>query len=72
MAQWYFDNLKPGMPVDDLRDDLASMVFHNHPVGQALTDQIKVSIDDLKLTKVIEPATDAAELARHVTLDILA
>ena len=72
MAQWYFDNLKPGMPVEDLRDDLASMVFHNHPVGKALTDQIQVSIEDLKLTKVIDPSTDAADLARHVTVDILA
>ncbi len=72
VAQWYFDNLKPGMPVEDLRDDLASMVFHNHPVGKALTDQIQVSIEDLKLTKVIDPTTDAADLARHVTLDILA
>lgn len=43
VAQWYFDNLKPGMPVEDLRDDLASMVFHNHPVGKALTDQIQAS-----------------------------
>ncbi len=72
VAQWYFDNLKPGMPVEDLRDDLASMVFHNHPVGKALTDQIQVSIEDLKLTKVIDPSTDAADLAKHVTVDILA
>ena len=72
VAQWYFDNLKPGMPVEDLRDDLASMVFHNHPVGQALTDQIQASIEDLKLTKVIDLSTDAAELAKHVTIDILA
>ena len=72
VAQWYFDNLKPGMLVADLRDDLASLVFHNHPVGQALTDQIQASIEDLKLTKVIDPSTDAADLARHVTIDILA
>ncbi len=72
VAQWYFDNLKPGMPVEDLRDDLASMVFHNHPVGRALTDQIKVSIDDLKLTKVMDPDTDAADLANRVVVDILA
>ena len=55
-----------------LADDLGSMVFHNHPVGKALTDQIAASITDLKLTKVIDPSTDAAELARHVTVDILA
>ncbi len=72
VAQWYFDNLKPGMPVADLRDDLASMVFHNHPVGQALTNQIRLATEDLKLTNVIDPSTDAADLAKHVTVDILA
>jgi NitT/TauT family transport system substrate-binding protein len=72
VAQWYFDNLKPGMSVEDLRDDLASMVFHNHPVGQVLTDQIQASINDLKLTKVIEADTNAADLAKHVTVNILA
>ena len=72
VAQWYADNLKPGMSVADLTADLGSMVFHNHPVGAALTEQIAASIDDLKLTKVIDPTTDAAELARHVTVDILA
>ena len=72
VAQWYFDNLKPGMPVADLRDDLASMVFHNHPVGQALVSQIEASTNDLKLTKVIDADTNAAEFAKRVTVNILA
>lgn len=71
VAQWYFDNLKPGMSVEDLRDDLASMVFHNHPIGKELVEQIRLSFEDLKLTKVIEPDTDAGEIASRVTINIL-
>ena len=42
VAQWYFDNLKPGGPRrEDLTDDLGSLVYHNHPIGQALVDQIR-------------------------------
>ena len=72
VAQWYADNLKPGMTAEALADDLGSMVFHNHPVGKELVKQIQASYEDLKLTKVIDPDTDPAEIAQRVTIDILA
>ncbi|MQT12017.1 ABC transporter substrate-binding protein [Segnochrobactrum spirostomi] len=73
VAAWYAENLKPGgLTAEELTQDLASMVFHDHPVGQALIDQVQASIEDLKLTKVIEPGTDAAALARSSTINILA
>ena len=72
VAKWYADNLKPGMTAEALADDLGSLVFHNHPVGKELVKQIQASYEDLKLTKVIDPETDPAEIAQRVTVDILA
>jgi len=73
VAQWYADNLKPaGLSAADLTEILRPLVFHNHPVGKTLVDQVEASIADLKLVKVIDPATDPRELANRVTVDILA
>jgi NitT/TauT family transport system substrate-binding protein len=72
VAQWYFDNLKPGMSYERLRDDLAGLTYHDHPVGDALTEQVRIQIEDMKLIKVIDPDTDAAELARRITTNVLA
>jgi NitT/TauT family transport system substrate-binding protein len=73
VAQWYADNLKPaGLSAADLTEILRPLVFHNHPVGKTLVDQVEASIADLKLVKVIDPATDPKELANRVTVDILA
>jgi len=33
---------------------------------------VKIAGDDLALIKVLDPMTDPAELAAHVTVDILA
>ncbi len=44
----------------------------DHPVGQELVKHIKLSIEDLKLTKVIDPGTDPEEFANRITLDIFA
>jgi len=72
VAQWYADTLKPGMSKEDLTANLSTMVFHNHPVGKELVRHIKLSIEDLKLTKVIDPGTDPEEFANRITLDIFA
>ncbi len=73
VAQWYADNSQAGHDRRRaLADDLGSLVFHNHPVGKELVRQIQASYEDLKLTKVIDPDTDPAEIARRVTIDILA
>jgi NitT/TauT family transport system substrate-binding protein len=73
VAQWYADNLKPaGLSAADLTEILRPLVFHNHPVGKTLVDQVEASIADLKLVKVIDPSTDPKELANRVTVDILA
>ena len=72
MAQWFVDNLNPGFPVADISEQVSSWVLHNHPVGKQLEEQVKIAGDDLALIKVLDPMTDPAELAAHVTVDILA
>ena len=72
VAQWYFDNLKPGMPAEALarRPRLAGVPQPSGRQGAGRADP--GSYEDLKLTKVIDPDTDAAEIAQRVTVDILA
>ncbi len=43
-----------------------------HPVGAALVDQIRVSIEDMQLIKVIDPDTDAKALANRIAVNVLA
>ncbi len=56
----------------DLTEILGALVYHNHPVGQALIDQIRIGAEDLKLVKVLDPDTDPKTFAERVTVDILA
>jgi len=72
VAQWFVKNLNPGFPVEDIHEQVASWVLHNHPVGKELQDQVKHAADDLALIKVLDPGTDTSELAGRVTVDILA
>jgi NitT/TauT family transport system substrate-binding protein len=73
VAQWYFDNLKPpGLSVQDLTDILGSLTYHDHPIGQALVDQIRITAEDLKLVNVLEPSTDPKAFAERVTVNLLA
>jgi NitT/TauT family transport system substrate-binding protein len=73
VAKWYVDNLKPaGLSEADLTIILGHLVFHNHPVGQPLVDQIRIAAEDLKLVNVLDPTTDPKELAERVTVNILA
>ena len=73
VAKWYFDALKPaGLSVADLTEILGALVYHNHPIGQALIDQIRITAEDLKLVKVLDPSTDPKEFAERVTVNILA
>lgn len=73
VAKWYLENLKPaGLSEEDLTNVLRPLVFHNHPIGKELVNQIQASIEDLKLVKVIDPSTDPADLAKRSTIDILA
>jgi NitT/TauT family transport system substrate-binding protein len=73
VAQWYFDNLKPpGLSVADLTEILGKLLYHDHPIGQALIDQIRITSEDLKLVKVLEPTTDPKEFAERVTVNLLA
>ena len=72
VAEWFVKNLNPGFPVADIHEQVSSWVLHNHPVGKELQDQVKWAADDLSLIKVLDPATDTAELASRVTVDILA
>ena len=73
VAKWYADNLKPaGLTAADLAEILGKLVYHDHPIGKALVEQVRIGIEDLKLVKVIDPSTDPRKLADHVTVDILA
>ena len=73
VAKWYFDNLKPaGLSVDDLTTILGSLVYHDHPIGQALVDQIRIGTEELKLVKVLEDSTDPKAFAERVTVNLLA
>jgi NitT/TauT family transport system substrate-binding protein len=73
VAQWYFDNLKPpGLSVADLTEILGTLVYHDHPIGQALIDQIRITSEDLKLVKVLDPTTDPKVFAERITVNLLA
>lgn len=73
VAAWYFKTLKPsGLTEAELTEILSTLVYHNHPIGDALVKEIQRATDDLKLTKVLDAATDAAEFAKRVTADVLA
>ncbi|CAM5769216.1 ABC transporter substrate-binding protein [Labrys miyagiensis] len=73
VAQWYYDNLKPaGLSKEDLTEILGKLVYHNHPIGQALIDQIRTTSEDLKLVKVLDPSTDPKEFAERITINLLA
>ena len=72
VAKWYADTLKPsGLTVADLTEILGALVYHDHPVGHALVEQIRISAEDLKLVKVLDPTTDPKEFAERVTVNIL-
>jgi NitT/TauT family transport system substrate-binding protein len=73
VAKWYLDTLKPaGLSLQDLTEILGSLVYHNHPIGQPLVDQIRITAEDLKLVKVLESSTDPKEFAERITVNLLA
>jgi len=73
VAKWYFDTLKPpGLTEAELTEILGKLVYHNHPVGQPLVDQIRKTAEDLKLVKVLDSTTDPKAFAERVTVNLLA
>jgi NitT/TauT family transport system substrate-binding protein len=72
VAKWFVDNLNPGFPYEDIHEEIASWTLHNHPVGAALVEQVKLAAEDLALIKVLDPTTDPAAFAEKVTTNILA
>lgn len=73
VAAWYLDALKPaGLNLEDLTTIIGSFTNHNHPIGQPLVDQIRLSAEDLKLVKVLEASTDPKEFAERITINLLA
>ena len=73
VAKWYAESLKPpGLTEADLTEILGALVYHNHPVGQPLVDQVRIGAEDLKLVKVLDPETDPKAFAERVTVNILA
>jgi len=73
IAQWYFDNLKPaGLTVASLTEILGTLIYHDHPIGQSLVYQIRITAEDLKLVEVLEASTDPKAFAERVTVNLLA
>lgn len=73
VAAWYFEALKPaGLSKEDLTEILGALKYHDHPIGQPLVDQIRITAEDLKLVKVLEPSTDPKKFAERVTINLLA
>ena len=73
VATWYAENLKPaGLTAADLTEIIGKLVYHDHPVGPALIEQIRLAAEDLKLVRVLDATTDPKTLAEHVTVNILA
>jgi NitT/TauT family transport system substrate-binding protein len=72
VARWYADNLPQSLTYTDLKDDLGSLAYHNHPIGDALVEQIRLSLDDLKLVKIIDEDTDTAALSKRISINVLA
>jgi NitT/TauT family transport system substrate-binding protein len=73
VARWYAENLKPpGLTEKDLAEILGSLTYHDHPIGPALVDQIRITAEDLKLVKVLDAATDPKAFAERVTVNLLA
>lgn len=72
VAHWYADTLKPaGLTAADLTEILGTLVYHNHPVGQPLVDQIRWAAEDMKLVNVLDSTTDPKALAERVTVNLL-
>jgi NitT/TauT family transport system substrate-binding protein len=57
--------------VEELATMLRSHTHHHHPVGGDLKKEIALYADELKLVKVIRPATDTAKFADRVYADVL-
>jgi NitT/TauT family transport system substrate-binding protein len=73
VAKWYLDTLQPaGLTEADLTEILGALVYHDHPIGQALVDQIRLASEDLKLVKVLDQTTDPKEFAERITINLLA
>jgi NitT/TauT family transport system substrate-binding protein len=64
-----------GLSKAGTKEQLAAMLrthtHHHHPVGVALTREITLFAEDLKLASVLRPSTDPAELAARVCVDVL-
>ncbi|MGV3549248.1 ABC transporter substrate-binding protein [Rhizobium sp.] len=72
VAKWYFDTLKPGLPLEDLTEVLASFTYHDNWFGKELLKEVQIGFEDLKLTGVIDAGTDPEEIANRITIDIFA
>jgi NitT/TauT family transport system substrate-binding protein len=72
VAAWYAKNLPQSLPLPELTADLGSLVYHNHPIGDALIEQIRLAAEDLKLVHVLDADTDPVEFSRRVAINVLA
>ncbi len=72
VAKWYFDTLKPGLPLEDLTEVLSSFTYHNHWFGKDLVKEVQIGYEDLKLTGVADAGTDPEEISKRITVDIFA
>jgi NitT/TauT family transport system substrate-binding protein len=71
VAQNYYDKFKPKVSVPELVEMLSALPYHHHPIGEPLTKELELAINDLKLVKVFKPSLNSAALAAKISANIL-
>lgn len=72
IARYYLDAFRPKISFEDLSEQLASLAYHHHPVGEALQRELVTAIDDLKLVRVLRQSTDAKAFAEQISANVFA
>lgn len=72
IARYYLDTFKPKISFEDLSEQLASLAYHHHPVGEALQRELVTAIEDLKLVKVLRASTDPQSFAQQISANVFA
>jgi NitT/TauT family transport system substrate-binding protein len=73
VAAWYIDALKPaGLTLPDLVAIMSNLKNHIHPIGQDLTDEVRIESEYLRFVDVLDSSIDPAEFAKRITVNLLA
>ena len=72
IARYYLDTFKPNISFEDLSEQLESLAYHHHPVGEAFQKELVAAIDDLKLVRVLRQSTDSNAFAQQISANVFA